>query len=92
MDGDGHIGNNRLESRNGLGPWADLGILSESVGVQITLAGNWGSRRGMEYTLTQKWLRQNIQPYPSKERVYSDTDAALSRYPSLRPKSDVYSS
>ncbi|PBK96814.1 UEV-domain-containing protein, partial [Armillaria gallica] len=44
----------------------------------------------MEYTLTQKWLRQNIQPYPSKERVYSDTDAALSRYPSLRPKSDVY--
>ncbi|KAK0459689.1 UEV domain-containing protein [Desarmillaria tabescens] len=44
----------------------------------------------MEYTLTQKWLRQNIQPYSSKERVYSDTDAALSRYPSLRPKSDVY--
>ncbi|KAK0210715.1 UEV domain-containing protein [Desarmillaria ectypa] len=44
----------------------------------------------MEYTLTQKWLRQNIQPYPSKERVYSDTDSALSRYPSLRPKSDVY--
>ncbi|KAG7452551.1 UEV-domain-containing protein [Guyanagaster necrorhizus] len=44
----------------------------------------------MEFTLTQKWLRQNIQPYSSRERVYSDTDVALSRYPSLRPKSDVY--
>jgi hypothetical protein len=43
-------------------------------------------------SLTQKWLRQNIHPYPHKDRVYSDVDAVLSRFPTLRPKTDVYSS
>jgi ESCRT-I complex subunit TSG101 len=43
-------------------------------------------------SLTQRWLRQNVQPYLHKERVYADVDAAIRRFPSLRPKSDVYSS
>ncbi|EIW85218.1 UEV-domain-containing protein [Coniophora puteana RWD-64-598 SS2] len=41
-------------------------------------------------SLTQKWLRQNVAPYPHKDRVYVDIDAALSRFTTLRPKSDVY--
>ncbi|KAJ7685150.1 UEV domain-containing protein [Mycena polygramma] len=40
--------------------------------------------------LTQKWLRQNVAPYTAGERVFADIDAALERFPSLRPKSDVY--
>jgi ESCRT-I complex subunit TSG101 len=43
-------------------------------------------------SLTQKWLRQNVHLYPHKDRVYSDVDAVLSRFPTLRPKTDVYSS
>lgn len=43
-------------------------------------------------SLTQKWLRQNVNSYPEKDRVFADIDAALGRYPTLRPKSDVYSS
>ncbi|EGN92474.1 hypothetical protein SERLA73DRAFT_191143 [Serpula lacrymans var. lacrymans S7.3] len=41
-------------------------------------------------SLTQKWLRQNVHPYPQKDRVFVDIDAALTRYNTLRPKSDVY--
>ncbi|TFK42617.1 UEV domain-containing protein [Crucibulum laeve] len=41
-------------------------------------------------SLTQKWLRQNVQPYPNHNRVYVDIDAALARFSTLRPKSDVY--
>ncbi|KIK95890.1 hypothetical protein PAXRUDRAFT_32729 [Paxillus rubicundulus Ve08.2h10] len=41
-------------------------------------------------SLTQKWLRQNTSSYQHKDRVYLDTDAALSRFATLRPKSDVY--
>ncbi|KAH7930812.1 UEV-domain-containing protein [Leucogyrophana mollusca] len=41
-------------------------------------------------SLTQKWLRQNVSSYPQKDRVYVDIDAALRRFPTLRPKSDVY--
>jgi ESCRT-I complex subunit TSG101 len=42
-------------------------------------------------TLTQKWLRENVVSYAAAERVFADIDAALARFPSLRPKSDVYS-
>jgi ESCRT-I complex subunit TSG101 len=42
-------------------------------------------------SLTQRWLRQNVQPYQHRERVYTDVDAAITRFASLRPKSDVYS-
>jgi hypothetical protein len=42
-------------------------------------------------SLTQKWLRDCAQPYPSPHRVYADIDAALARFTTLRPKSDVYS-
>jgi len=42
--------------------------------------------------LTQKWLRQNVQPYPQNDRVFADVDALLNRISTLRPKSDVYSS
>ncbi|KZP20742.1 UEV-domain-containing protein [Athelia psychrophila] len=41
-------------------------------------------------SLTQKWLRQNVQSYAQKDRVYADIDSALARYQTLRPKSDVY--
>ncbi|KAF5380843.1 hypothetical protein D9615_003922 [Tricholomella constricta] len=43
-------------------------------------------------SLTQKWLRHNLQPYAQRDRVYCDIDSVLSRFPTLRPKSDVYSS
>ena len=42
-------------------------------------------------SLTQKWLRDCAQPYPNPHRVYADIDAALARFTTLRPKSDVYS-
>ncbi|TFK54922.1 UEV-domain-containing protein [Heliocybe sulcata] len=41
-------------------------------------------------TLTQKWLRQNIQSYARGDRVYADVNAVLSRFPTIRPKTDVY--
>ncbi|KAH7916050.1 UEV domain-containing protein [Hygrophoropsis aurantiaca] len=41
-------------------------------------------------SLTQKWLRQNVNSYPQRDRVYIDIDAALARFSTLRPKSDVY--
>jgi ESCRT-I complex subunit TSG101 len=42
-------------------------------------------------SLTQKWLRQNIQPYARRDIVYNHVDAVLAAYPTLRPKTDVYS-
>ena len=42
-------------------------------------------------TLTQKWLRQNIRPYQLPDVVYAHVDALLGRYPTIRPKTDVYS-
>ncbi|KAH9946184.1 UEV-domain-containing protein [Epithele typhae] len=44
----------------------------------------------MSPSLTQKWLRQNLQPYPGPDLVYAHVDAALARYPTIRPKTDVY--
>ncbi|EIN07404.1 UEV-domain-containing protein [Punctularia strigosozonata HHB-11173 SS5] len=41
-------------------------------------------------SLTQQWLRQNVQPYVAAGRVYADTDGALARFPTIRPKTDVY--
>ncbi|KAJ7156006.1 UEV domain-containing protein [Mycena crocata] len=43
-----------------------------------------------QLSLTHKWLRENVAPYASGERVFADIDATLRRFPSLRPKSDVY--
>lgn len=43
-------------------------------------------------TLTQKWLDKETRRYREKERVYSDADACLTSYRTLRPKTDVYSS
>lgn len=42
-------------------------------------------------SLTQRWLRQNVSSYPSKDHVFVDIDAALARFTTLHPKSDVYS-
>ena len=42
-------------------------------------------------SLTQKWLKQNVGQYPDQDRVYLDVDTVLASYPTLRPKSDVYS-
>ncbi|KAI0336448.1 UEV-domain-containing protein [Cubamyces sp. BRFM 1775] len=41
-------------------------------------------------SLTQKWLRQNVQTYPNSDLVYAHTDAVLARHPTIRPKTDVY--
>lgn len=39
-----------------------------------------------------RWLRQSVGSYEERERVHADVEAALARFPALRPKSDVYSS
>ncbi|KIJ44120.1 hypothetical protein M422DRAFT_67735 [Sphaerobolus stellatus SS14] len=41
-------------------------------------------------SLTQRWLRQNITAYQNKDIVYAHVDAVLAAYPTLRPKTDVY--
>ncbi|KAI0709109.1 UEV domain-containing protein [Earliella scabrosa] len=41
-------------------------------------------------SLTHKWLRQNLQPYANKDAVFAHVDAVLSRHPTIRPKTDVY--
>jgi hypothetical protein len=51
-----------------------------------------GQTMSSSETLTQKWLRQNIAAYNDGNRVFADVDATLSLYPTLRPKTDVYSS
>ncbi|KAJ7109340.1 UEV domain-containing protein [Mycena epipterygia] len=43
-----------------------------------------------QISLTHKWLRENVASYAAADRVFADIDAALTRFPSLRPKSDVY--
>ncbi|KAG8932910.1 hypothetical protein FRC02_000337 [Tulasnella sp. 418] len=44
----------------------------------------------MTTTLTQAWLRQVVTPYNNKDRLYGDVDNILAIYPTLRPKTDVY--
>jgi hypothetical protein len=44
----------------------------------------------MSESLTQKWLRQNVGSYANSDRVYSDIDASLLRFATLRPKRDIY--
>ncbi|EMD38524.1 hypothetical protein CERSUDRAFT_94052 [Gelatoporia subvermispora B] len=39
---------------------------------------------------TQRWLRQNIQTYASKDTVFAHVDAVLVRFTTIRPKTDVY--
>ncbi|KAH9854147.1 UEV-domain-containing protein [Lenzites betulinus] len=41
-------------------------------------------------SLTQRWLRQNVQTYPNPDLVYGHADAVLLRHPTIRPKTDVY--
>jgi ESCRT-I complex subunit TSG101 len=41
---------------------------------------------------TQSWLRENARFYSNPQPVYADTDALLTRFPQIRPKTDVYSS
>jgi hypothetical protein len=49
-------------------------------------------RMASSESLTQKWLRQNIAIYNDGSRVFADVDSTLSLNPTLRPKTDVYSS
>jgi ESCRT-I complex subunit TSG101 len=44
----------------------------------------------MTSSLTQQWLRQNIRPYNDSDRIYNDSLSVLVKYPSLRPKTDIY--
>ncbi|KAI9566462.1 UEV-domain-containing protein [Boletus coccyginus] len=37
-----------------------------------------------------RWLREHAGPYDERDRVCADVVAALARFPTLRPKSDVY--
>ncbi|OBZ75308.1 hypothetical protein A0H81_04396 [Grifola frondosa] len=48
------------------------------------------NENSMNESLTHKWLRQNIQPYPNRDIVFFDVDAVLARHPTIRPKTDVY--
>ncbi|KAK7467114.1 Suppressor protein stp22 of temperature-sensitive alpha-factor receptor and arginine permease [Stygiomarasmius scandens] len=41
-------------------------------------------------SLTQKWLRNAVGSYEHAEHVYADVDNTLQQFPTLRPKSDVY--
>ncbi|KAM5535230.1 hypothetical protein V8D89_011166 [Ganoderma adspersum] len=41
-------------------------------------------------SLTHRWLRQNIQPYAQPDVVFTHVDAILTRHPTIRPKTDVY--
>ncbi|THU90728.1 UEV-domain-containing protein [Dendrothele bispora CBS 962.96] len=41
-------------------------------------------------SLTQKWLKNAVVSYEHPDRVYADVDNTLQRFPTLRPKSDVY--
>ena len=45
----------------------------------------------MHESLTQRWLRQNTAVYDAPDTVYAHVDAALARFPTVRPKTDVYS-
>lgn len=48
-------------------------------------------KTGQNMSSTQQWLRENTRFYTNSSRTYADVDAVLPRYPSLRPKTDVYS-
>lgn len=41
--------------------------------------------------LTKQWLRQVSQPYADQSRTFADVEAALVTFPTLKPKTDVYS-
>ncbi|KAI0748040.1 UEV domain-containing protein [Daedaleopsis nitida] len=41
-------------------------------------------------SLTHSWLRQNLQPYATPDLVFAHVEALLSRHPTIRPKTDVY--
>ncbi|KAG8735244.1 hypothetical protein FRC12_018170 [Ceratobasidium sp. 428] len=44
----------------------------------------------MTLSLTQKWLKQVLAPYPNKEQIYADIDSTLATHSTLKPKNDVY--
>jgi ESCRT-I complex subunit TSG101 len=48
-------------------------------------------RTAMSLSLTQKWLKQVLAPYPNKDHIYADINSTLAAHPTLRPKNDVYS-
>ncbi|KAF8654233.1 hypothetical protein AX16_003756 [Volvariella volvacea WC 439] len=41
-------------------------------------------------SLTHRWLRHQSASYPSHERVFADLAPALLAFPTVRPKSDIY--
>lgn len=59
--------------------------------IAYTTASTTISMSSANLTLTQKWLRGAASPYQQEDRVYLDVDAVLATYPTLRPKTDVYS-
>ncbi|KAG9079435.1 hypothetical protein FS749_008535 [Ceratobasidium sp. UAMH 11750] len=44
----------------------------------------------MSLSLTQKWLKQVLAPYPNKDHIYADIDSTLAAHSTLKPKNDVY--
>ena len=42
-------------------------------------------------SVTQNWLRQNITAYAHPDPVFAHIVSLLLLYPTIRPKSDVYS-
>ncbi|KAI0736986.1 UEV-domain-containing protein [Fomitopsis betulina] len=45
---------------------------------------------GSQENLIHKWLRQNIQPYTHRDTLFQHIATTLARYPTIRPKTDVY--
>lgn len=62
----------------------------DKVTVIVWVIGQW-MQIIASMSLTQQWLRDKAASYSAADRVYSDIDAALVRFPTLRPKLDVYS-
>jgi hypothetical protein len=86
-------------------PWSRLStgvVASEAVTLKTPIKLRYvpdSDMSGLRYrsdmstqSLTQKWLRQNTAPYLHTDRVYADVDATLARFPTLAPRSDIYSS
>jgi ESCRT-I complex subunit TSG101 len=42
-------------------------------------------------SLTRSWLIQNVHAYTDKDRVCTDIEQTLANFPTIRPKSDLYS-
>ncbi|KAG9318446.1 hypothetical protein JVU11DRAFT_537 [Chiua virens] len=52
--------------------------------------GGWARQVWLKGEVMERWLRETAGSYLDRERVCLDVEATLTRFPTLRPKSDVY--